>query len=129
MNTERIRGMTRRKLLLSSGCLVLAQTARVAAENGIHLAARLARARLTGGEEGPDTGIWAYNGSAPGPLLRLRQGELTRIIVENRLNQVTTVHWHGIRVPNAMDGVPGLTQPPTPGNAAAKRKTPAGVYA
>jgi FtsP/CotA-like multicopper oxidase with cupredoxin domain len=111
MNTERIRGMTRRKLLLSSGCLFLAQTARVAAENGIHLAARLDRVRLTG-EAGPDAGIWAYNGSAPGPLLRLRQGEPTRVVVENQLDQVTTVHWHGIRVPNAMDGVPGLTQPP-----------------
>ena len=111
MNTERISGMTRRRLLFSSGCLVLAQTARVAAENGIHLAARLARARLAG-EEGPDTGVWAYNGTVPGTPLRLKQGEPTRIIVENRLNQVTTVHWHGIRLPNAMDGVPGLTQPP-----------------
>ncbi len=77
------------------------------------------------GEEGPDTGIWAYNGMAPGPLLRLRQGEPTRIIIENRLNQVTTVHWHGIRIPNAMDGVPGLTQPPIkPGDSFVYEFTP-----
>jgi FtsP/CotA-like multicopper oxidase with cupredoxin domain len=44
--------------------------------------------------------------------LRLRQGEPVRIVVENRLDEDTTVHWHGIRLPNAMDGVPGLTQPP-----------------
>jgi FtsP/CotA-like multicopper oxidase with cupredoxin domain len=44
--------------------------------------------------------------------LRLKQGESVRLIVENRMDQDTTVHWHGIRLPNAMDGVPGLTQPP-----------------
>ena len=110
MNTERIRGMTRRKLLLSCGCLVLARTARVAAENDID--SPRGRPVRHAGEDGPDTDVWAYNGTAPGPLLRLRQGEPTRIVVENRLNQVTTVHWHGIRVPNTMDGVPGVTQPP-----------------
>ena len=64
------------------------------------------------------TEVWTYNGSVPGPILRLRQGEPARIVVENRLAEDTTVHWHGIRVPNAMDGVPGLTQPPIkPGQA------------
>ncbi len=42
----------------------------------------------------------------------MSQGKPVRIIVENKLDEVTTVHWHGIRLPNAMDGVPGLTQPP-----------------
>jgi FtsP/CotA-like multicopper oxidase with cupredoxin domain len=57
--------------------------------------------------------------------LRLRQGEPTRIIVENRFNQVTTVHWHGVRVPNAMDGVPGLTLPPIkPGESFVYEFTP-----
>ena len=60
----------------------------------------------------PDTHVWAYNGGVPGPVLRVRQSEPVRIVVENGLDQDTTVHWHGIRVPNAMDGVPGLTQPP-----------------
>jgi FtsP/CotA-like multicopper oxidase with cupredoxin domain len=49
---------------------------------------------------------------APGPVLRVRQGERMRIHVENGLDEATTVHWHGIRVPNAMDGVPYVTQPP-----------------
>ena len=63
------------------------------------------------GDEIPATQVWAYNSVEPGPLLRLRQGSRSAM-VENRLDQVTTVHWHGIRLPNAMDGVPGLTQPP-----------------
>ena len=124
MNTERIRGMTRRKLLLSSGCLVLAHTARATPENNAGIAARPARVRLAGAD-GPDTGVWAYNGTVPGTPLRLKQGEPTRIIVENRLDQATTVHWHGVRVPNAMDGVPGLTQSPIkPGESFVYEFTP-----
>jgi FtsP/CotA-like multicopper oxidase with cupredoxin domain len=56
--------------------------------------------------------VWAYNGSVPGPTLRVRLGETLRVRFTNRLPQPTTVHWHGVRVPNAMDGVPGVTQPP-----------------
>ena len=44
--------------------------------------------------------------------IRVKQGERLRVLVENRLPQETTVHWHGLRVPNAMDGVPHLTQVP-----------------
>ncbi len=62
--------------------------------------------------EHPSTAVWAYNGATPGPVLRVRQGERLRVEVENRLSEPTTVHWHGIRVPNAMDGVPHITQPP-----------------
>ena len=60
----------------------------------------------------PRTAVWAYNGTVPGPELRFRQGDRLRIEVENRLDVETTVHWHGIRLPNVMDGVPHLTQPP-----------------
>src|SRR5438105_3826283 len=60
----------------------------------------------------PDTTVWAYEGIVPGPELRIRQGEPVRIVVSNKLGEDTTVHWHGIRLPNAMDGVPGLTQKP-----------------
>jgi FtsP/CotA-like multicopper oxidase with cupredoxin domain len=77
------------------------------------------------GEEGPQTRVWAYDGTVPGPVLRLRQGEPVRIVVENRLDEDTTVHWHGIRLPNAMDGVPGLTQPPIkPGESFVYEFTP-----
>lgn len=58
----------------------------------------------------PDTDVWSYNGDVPGPELRLRQGERLRVVVQNHLSQGTTIHWHGVRVPNPMDGVPGLTQ-------------------
>lgn len=57
---------------------------------------------------------WLYNGGYPGPEIRVREGERLRIAVENRLEEGTTVHWHGIPVPNGMDGVPGLTQAPIP---------------
>lgn len=60
----------------------------------------------------PDTEVWGFDGMVPGPLLRYRQGDRLRVSVTNRLPQATTVHWHGIRLPNAMDGVPHLTQPP-----------------
>jgi len=58
--------------------------------------------------------VWAYNGTVPGPTFRVRLGETLRVRFKNELPQPTTVHWHGVRVPNAMDGVPGLTQPPVP---------------
>jgi FtsP/CotA-like multicopper oxidase with cupredoxin domain len=60
----------------------------------------------------PATDVWAYERAVPGPQLRFRQGERLRIEVENGLPQETTVHWHGIRLPNNMDGVGGVTQPP-----------------
>jgi FtsP/CotA-like multicopper oxidase with cupredoxin domain len=69
----------------------------------------LARVRMVG-DEYPATEVWAYSGTVPGPVLRLRQGTPFHTAVENRLTENTTVHWHGIRLPNAMDGVPGLTQ-------------------
>ncbi len=83
-------------------------------------AARAATVTLTAGvasqqidpAEYPQTGVWSYNGAVPAPELRFRQGETARIVVANRLPQPTTVHWHGLRVPNRMDGVPHLTQPP-----------------
>ncbi len=60
----------------------------------------------------PATRIWAFNGALPGPEIRVRQGERLRVTVTNTLDEPTTVHWHGIRLPNAMDGVPHLTQAP-----------------
>jgi FtsP/CotA-like multicopper oxidase with cupredoxin domain len=56
--------------------------------------------------------VWAYNGTVPGPTLRVRLGDTLRVRFTNRLPQPTTIHWHGVRVPNAMDGVPHATQPP-----------------
>ena len=64
------------------------------------------------GEDGPKTEVWCYNGLVPGPEIRARQGTRIDVAVENALDQDTTVHWHGLRIPHAMDGVPDLTQPP-----------------
>jgi FtsP/CotA-like multicopper oxidase with cupredoxin domain len=52
----------------------------------------------------------AYNGRVPGPELRVKEGERVRILLTNRLTEPTTIHWHGVDVPNAMDGVPEVTQ-------------------
>jgi FtsP/CotA-like multicopper oxidase with cupredoxin domain len=55
---------------------------------------------------------WTYNGTVPGPEIRVPYGQRVRIVVKNDLPEETTVHWHGIDVPNAMDGVPDVTQAP-----------------
>ncbi|UCH48773.1 MAG: multicopper oxidase family protein [Betaproteobacteria bacterium] len=73
----------------------------------------------------PETKTWSFNRQSPGPLLRLRRGETVRVAVKNELPQELTVHWHGLRITNAMDGVPILTQPPiTPGDTFVYRYTP-----
>jgi len=55
--------------------------------------------------------LWGYNGQSPGPTIEVVEGDRVRIFVTNRLPEHTTVHWHGQRLPNGMDGVGGLTQP------------------
>lgn len=55
---------------------------------------------------------WTYNGLSVGPEIRVTEGDRVRITLTNNLPDPTTIHWHGIPVPNAMDGVPGMTQPP-----------------
>ncbi len=57
---------------------------------------------------------WGYNGGTPGPTIEAIEGDRLRIYVTNRLPEPTTVHWHGIILPNGMDGVAGLTQRPIP---------------
>jgi hypothetical protein len=54
---------------------------------------------------------WGYNGLSPGPTIEAVEGDTIRILVTNHLNEATTVHWHGLILPNGMDGVAGLTQP------------------
>ena len=55
---------------------------------------------------------WTYNGTVPGPMIRVPEGDKVRIVFKNELPQPTTIHWHGIAVPNAMDGIPDVTQKP-----------------
>ncbi len=59
---------------------------------------------------GLDVDAWGYNGSTPGPLIEVVAGDRVRIYVTNKLPEPTTVHWHGVILPNGMDGVAGLTQ-------------------
>ena len=63
-------------------------------------------------EPGKTVKAWTYNGMVPGPVIKVNDGDKVAIVVKNELPQSTTVHFHGIEVPNAMDGVPYITQPP-----------------
>ena len=58
--------------------------------------------------------MWGYNGQSPGPTIEVVEGDRVRIFVTNRLPEHTTIHWHGHRLPNGMDGVGGLNQPAIP---------------
>jgi FtsP/CotA-like multicopper oxidase with cupredoxin domain len=60
---------------------------------------------------GMKVNLWGYNGQSPGPTIEVVEGDRVRIFVTNKLPEQTSVHWHGQRVPNGMDGVTGLTQP------------------
>jgi manganese oxidase len=53
---------------------------------------------------------WTYNGTVPGPMIRVTEGDKVRITLKNELPEATAIHWHGIPVPNEMDGVPPFTQ-------------------
>jgi FtsP/CotA-like multicopper oxidase with cupredoxin domain len=122
--------VSRRALILGAGAVGLAGAL---PSRGSHadpaikeyrLTARTATVNLTG-DGYSDTDVWAYEGAVPGPELRVRQGEPVRVTVVNKLGEDTTVHWHGVRAPNAMDGVPGLTQKPIrPGDSFVYEFTP-----
>lgn len=58
------------------------------------------------------TPVWTYNGSLPGPLIKLKVGDRLIVHFKNSVPEATSIHWHGVRLPNAMDGAPGMTQPP-----------------
>lgn len=75
--------------------------------------------------DGKQLEVWAYNGQVPGPTLRVKLGETVRVRFTNQLPQETTIHWHGVRLPNAMDGVPFITQRPVrPGETFVYEFTP-----
>ncbi len=82
-----------------------------AAAHRFELTARPGSANLL--EDGSaKTAIWGFDGKVPGPVLRVKRNQPVTIAVHNKLDQPTSVHWHGIRIDNAMDGVAGLTQEP-----------------
>jgi len=61
---------------------------------------------------GQMTEAWAYNGQVPGPQIRVTEGDRVRIVLDNQLPESTSIHFHGLEVPNDQDGVPFITQPP-----------------
>src|SRR5512133_1881778 len=64
--------------------------------------------------EGMKANLWGYNGQAPGPTIEAVEGDKVRIFVTNKLPEHTSIHWHGVILPNGMDGVGGLNQKPIP---------------
>jgi FtsP/CotA-like multicopper oxidase with cupredoxin domain len=60
---------------------------------------------------GMKANLWGYNGQSPGPTIEVVEGDRVRVFVTNKLPEHTSIHWHGQRLPNGMDGVTGLTQP------------------
>jgi len=62
--------------------------------------------------DGKEVRMMGYNGQMPGPIIKVKQGEIAYIEFTNNLDMETTVHWHGIRLKNEFDGVPGVTQNP-----------------
>ena len=113
--SERL-AFSRRQLLAGAGAVVgssaLPRLSLAKTDGGfLDLRARLVPHKLAGDKHGPSD-LWLYNGTTPGPEIRSTKGNTVRVRFTNELDQPTSVHWHGIRIDNAMDGVPGLTQEP-----------------
>jgi FtsP/CotA-like multicopper oxidase with cupredoxin domain len=85
---------------------------------------RVLQIRPTAPATGTQTTFWGYNGTRPGPTLRVRRGEQLRVRLVNGLSEPTTVHWHGVRLPNAMDRSPLTREPVRPGMSFDYRFTP-----
>lgn len=105
---------SRRAMLAGTAAMALLPV-RAAAESpksepdARRLVAGPARASLKPGKE---TALWSFDGSAQPPVIRVKHGEQVRVRVENKTEKPIALHWHGVRIVNAMDGVGGLTQPP-----------------
>ena len=98
--------------MLRSIALFLIATAAVASAKVVELELTLGYTRVN--FSGRDAGAMAVNGSIPAPTLRFTEGDTARIVVRNTMREETSIHWHGLLVPNAMDGVPHVNMPPIP---------------
>lgn len=104
------RSVSRRSLLLGAGAAFAAPFAACAQADAFRvIRARTGLAQLRG-PEGAATPIRGFEGAVPGPALRIKRGEELRVRLANDLVTETAIHWHGVRVPDAMDGAVGLTQ-------------------
>ncbi|WP_424984282.1 multicopper oxidase family protein [Maritalea sp. S77] len=86
--------------------------ARAATSTEIELEAAPLMHKLHHAPEAQTSTLWGYNGHVAGPTLRFKQGEKITIHFTNNLPEPTSIHWHGLRIANKMDGVSGLTQDP-----------------
>ena len=117
--------LTRRKMLATAVALGALPPLRLARADTapVELVARERSLALLG-EGAPPSPIWAYGDQWP-LVLRAKRGETFRATLKNELNEHTTIHWHGLRIPLTMDGVPYMTQPPVePGQSFAYEFAP-----
>src|SRR3546814_12757563 len=110
--------ISRRAFVAGGGGLALSafmplRPAGAAAPSRHSIVAAAGRAPLVGGEY-PETAVWSYTGTVPGPGIRVRQVDRLQVAVQNRLDADTTVNWHGLRAPKALDGAPHGTHKPAP---------------
>ncbi|WP_164662125.1 multicopper oxidase family protein [Tropicibacter sp. Alg240-R139] len=100
--------MNRRDFLITTSATALVPHI-VLASAPVELVAQPVNAQILPEGE-PATPMLGFNGGTPGPVLRARQGEVLDIRFQNQISEGSAVHWHGLRIDNAMDGVPGMTQ-------------------
>src|SRR6185503_4130722 len=97
--------VTRRQFVLGSAALVggaaLIDPRRAPAQPGAPVVAEHVRHQFAPGLEAD---CWGYNGRTPGPTIEVTQGDRVRVYVTNRLPEPTSLHWHGVLLPNGMDG-------------------------
>lgn len=107
--------ISRRQFLHTSACAALSAgiplSAFAAPTRSYNLTAQKSSAQILP-DKYPKTDVWSYNGAVPGPVMRIKQGENLDILFKNELDVASSIHWHGVRVPNKMDGVPFITQAP-----------------
>ncbi len=102
--------MNRRDVLIGSAALMAAPQSSFAAGSQWTLTAAAVTQQVVPMKYAGHTGVLGFNGSVPGPEIRAAQGERLSVRLKNNLDEGTAVHWHGVRLNNAMDGVPALTQ-------------------
>jgi FtsP/CotA-like multicopper oxidase with cupredoxin domain len=104
---------SRRRFLAGAGISLtgLGLTARSEAETVLD-GFQVLRAGVAAAATRAQSTTWSYERTVPGPTLRRKRGEELRVRLANELAEPTSIHWHGVRLPSAMDGVPGLTQAP-----------------
>jgi FtsP/CotA-like multicopper oxidase with cupredoxin domain len=107
-----LQGVAATLLPIASHAQTVAKPAESVTPEGMRiLEARKASERILPSPAG-ETDVWGYDGQVPGPVLRAKAGEEVAVRLVNKLDQPTSLHWHGVRIDNAMEGVVGLTQKP-----------------